>query len=259
MDLRGRLDQPIALVKGAVPSDPDLLDWLYKLEGKLPMTMGMQLELRSLVENTRLDIRTLFALGRDFYLATDDSRSATLIYAAAGQRAHSVLQQRGQSGQGLTVVRILDEFRDDYEAALWNRLSRHDDRDAIDTLVTLYTSFLTWCPEDEPDLVRRKPHMRNALAICYSRMDRNDEALALLEQNRTSELNEGERRLRDWNEAVILLDRGHYEEALPGLQACADWHGFQYQGLARSRVIFALEKLGRIDEAKAKLEEYGGD
>jgi tetratricopeptide (TPR) repeat protein len=254
--LPARLMPAISVVQSAVPSDPELLAWLEKVNERGAIPENQIAELRSILDRTPLEIGALFALGSELYSATKDPLSASLVHATGARRAHLVLQEREPAAERRDILRLVMHFRDDFEPALWDRIDCCGDKAALEAAATLYEDFLRWCPDDDVELSRRRPLVRLTLANAYYMLREYDKQLRTIRQIDRGALNEGMRLLVGYSESLGLYEKGEYQAALPGFESCAAWEGFRARKAAKRYQIRSLASLGRSADAKAALREY---
>lgn len=257
VDLRGRMENAKSIVTAAVPTDPDIVRWLERVEGAGQLSDALRSEISPLIAHTPLHIEALFQLATAFDLASGDRASTVFVYAALADRVSATPQDASPSDRA-SLALLLNSSRDVYIESLW--LAVFEDRPpipnlALQTIIKLNEAFLVHCPDDD-ELVRRREWVKFDLARCYYRLGEFARGAELLDSIAVEMLNPGERLLVRWQKSAFLYQMERFEEAIPHIRAALAWEGFPDRPEGLIRLASCLQKLGRSEEAGAVMAEY---
>jgi tetratricopeptide (TPR) repeat protein len=251
----------------APQTDGALVDWLKRWQQE-PGRRGVSPpeergELAQILAQTKLPSLILFHLGHAFDLKCDDRRATALFYAAAARRLEQELPQYADSPQLLAILRGVQAHMGSQKAnisgfktVLWPLINSHD-KQALDTLYTIYSSYVRWLPADVDKALKRPViHMKIGLAECLSLQSRCDEALDILQPLTELKLERGERGAADWAMALTLRRLNRHAEAIPFLERVAGDETHAHSVNALYSLAHALAVCGRADEAQRRFEEW---
>jgi hypothetical protein len=256
VNLSGRMQRPMEIVKGATPPDPQIERWLEQFDRGEAVSDEARKEMVQFLEQTPLNALSLFDLARAFHQATDDKHTSSLFYGAAAQRAHQVLEAEGTSENGLEILHAILEYRQDYKDVLWDQIEWHQNKEALNALCTIYSILVTRAPREDPVFSAAVASVSIGLSECQFLLYRTDDALETLRDVDVSALSSLEK--LHWTRAIgfTLYADKQYAEALPFLKEITARPDYRHAPQAAYYLTVTLLELARPDEASTAYEHW---
>ncbi|HVT90363.1 MAG TPA: hypothetical protein VHD56_16035 [Tepidisphaeraceae bacterium] len=262
------LDDPLVIASIVSERDQEIVSWLNDAQktfkAQLPVAHAEQVHLKSILERTKLPSLVLLQIAHAFQFRSIELNRSTisLFYAAAAKRFEEELKDYGHSPQAVVVLRGMKDHMGGYKSVLWPLINAGD-KDATDTLLTIYTNYAQWLPPNDKSLLKPLIHVKIGAAECLYKQRQYPRAWALLQTLDPSKMDKGESQVFHWASGMVLSGLRRYPEALTHLEITSKDRNYQYCRDACKLRFNALLELGRSDEAQeasaAYAKLYGDD